>query len=408
MLVCRRPRPANPGDSPKAVVEHALTPPPEVRQGTATRVRRLLPGREPARRWWDVDFLPLRQPGDAAAFLILGRITPVVGAEPIPAVPLPERLTALRERMTQRYGPELLAGAAPALRRSRTRRGWPRGRRPPFCWSANRARASRRSPALSTIKVRIGSDPLPPSTAPVCQPTRWRRCCAAASRTALGAVYLRGPSHLPRDLQAAARRPLTRGGRGRGSTTPRVLAGCSGDPAEEVRAGRLLGELHAALALLTLHLPPLRERLADLPALVDRLLERCNTESEVRVQGLAPDAWDVVRGHHWPGNLRELYTVLSAARRHARTDLITAADLPADLRLLRRMEETPGRRPERPLPLDALLEQAERRLIDLALRRAQGKKYRAAEILAIWRSRLTRRMKALGIEDAEGADAGEE
>ena len=72
------------------------------------------------------------------------------------------------------------------------------------------------------------------------------------------------------------------------------------------------------------------------------------------------------------------------------------------------MEETPGRRPERPLPLDALLEQAERRLIDMALRRAKGKKYRAAEILEIWRTRLMRRMKALGIGDAEADDASGE
>ena len=97
-----------------------------------------------------------------------------------------------------------------------------------------------------------------------------------------------------------------------------LLAGCGADPAEDIRAGRLLEELHSALAVLTLRLPPLRERVADLPMLVDRLLERSNAEGEARVKGLSPDAWDVVRDYHWPGNLRELYAVLSAARRHAR------------------------------------------------------------------------------------------
>ena len=63
-----------------------------------TRVRRLLPGREPAGRWWDVDFLPLRQPGEKAAVFILGRITVAAADEAAPTVPMPERLVALRER----------------------------------------------------------------------------------------------------------------------------------------------------------------------------------------------------------------------------------------------------------------------------------------------------------------------
>ncbi|HVS34852.1 MAG TPA: helix-turn-helix domain-containing protein, partial [Gemmataceae bacterium] len=163
-------------------------------------------------------------------------------------------------------------------------------------------------------------------------------------------------------------------------------------------------ELYASLAVLTIAVLPLRERSDDMPALVDRLLERGNEEGDRPVHRLAPDAWDMFRAHAWPGNLRELYCVLSAARRRAGGERIAAADLPASLRLLRRLEETAGRRPEKPLPLDALLEQAERRLIEAALKRAGGKKHRAAEILSIWRARLIRRMKALGIGDAEGEE----
>jgi DNA-binding NtrC family response regulator len=192
---------------------------------------------------------------------------------------------------------------------------------------------------------------------------------------------------------------------------PRILAGCSADPAEEVRAGRLLDELYSSLAVLTLSLPPLRERTADLPALVDRLLERCNSEGGTSIKGLAADAWDIVRAYAWPGNLRELYAVLAAARRHARTERITAADLPASLRLLRRMEETPAPARPRPLPLDALLEEAERRLMELAIQRAGGNKKRAADLLSIPRPRIWRRLKALGlIEEATGEadESGEE
>jgi DNA-binding NtrC family response regulator len=219
----------------------------------------------------------------------------------------------------------------------------------------------------------------------------------------LGAIYLHEPSHLPRDFQlrlcermcATAVHP------------PRVLAGCSDDPIEEVRAGRLLDDLYSSLAVLTLSLPPLRERMADLPSLVDRLLQRCNAEGQAHVKGLTADAWEVIRGHAWPGNLRELYAVLAAARRHARTDRITAADLPASLRLQRRMEETPASARARSLPLDALLEEAERRLMELAIRRAGGNKKRAADLLSIPRPRIWRRLKALGMIEEETSDADE-
>ncbi|HVS39821.1 MAG TPA: sigma 54-interacting transcriptional regulator [Gemmataceae bacterium] len=116
LLVCRRLRPVSPDDSLQAVVEHALTPPPEARQGTTTRVRRLLPGRD-GRRWWDVDFFPLRHVGKRKGALILGRIAPATVEEAAAAAPLSERLVALREQRAHRYGPDLLCGAGPAMRR---------------------------------------------------------------------------------------------------------------------------------------------------------------------------------------------------------------------------------------------------------------------------------------------------
>src|SRR5436190_1656006 len=88
-----------------------------------------------------------------------------------------------------------------------------------------------------------------------------------------------------------------------------------------------------------------------------------------------------------------------------------SAGRPATRRTVRRLPagagiaaaaRAPG--PERPLPLDALLEQAERRLIELALRRAKGHRGRAAEILGIWRARLLRRIAALGLAGPESGD----
>jgi DNA-binding NtrC family response regulator len=210
-----------------------------------------------------------------------------------------------------------------------------------------------------------------------------------------GAVYLREPGRLPRDLQVRLCGLIASG------SGPRLLAGCRAAPAEEVRAGRLLGELYAAFPLV-LELPPLRERMADLTALLQQALERANEEGAVKATGLTPAAREVVAGYPWPGNLRELFEAIAVARRHAGGPLLDVADLPAPLRL--RHAAGPAAAAERPLPLDALLEQTERRLIELALRRAKGHRGRAAEILGIWRARLLRRIVALGLAAPEAGD----
>ncbi len=405
LLVCRRPRPAGPDDSAQAVVEHALTPPPEARRGAMTRVRRLLPGRD-ARRWWDVDFFPLRQAGKTEGVLILGRITPVAVEEPASPAPLPERLVALRERTTQRYGPDLLSGAGPAMRRLAEQ---------------VRLAAQTTVPVLLLGEPGTGKQTLarfihyqgPARERPFAAVDCARLPISALEEVLfgafygrLGAVYLREPSRLPRDVQLKVGARLQDAGRSAGG--PRLLAGCGADPLEEVRAGRLTEELYASLAVLTIPVSPLRERPADLTSLVDRLLERCNEEGEPHVLRLAPDMWDVLRGHAWPGNLRELYAVLSAARRHAGGERITAADLPASLRLLRRMEEAPGAGRNgrcRSTPC------WNRRSVGSSKWRWSG---RAARSTGPRRScrygahRLIRRMKALGIGDADAEEAGAE
>ncbi len=402
-LVCRRPRPTGPDDSPEALLEHALTPPPEVLEGQTARVRRLLPGRQ-SRCCWDVEFFPLLMEGATPGLLILGRITPVKQIAIVAAAPLSENLVALRADMTGRYGPDLLTGAAPALRR---------------LTKQVRLASATTAPVLLVGEPGTGKRTLARSIH-YQGPNRERpfavldckRLPAAALAEILfggpsasfGAIYLHEPSCLPRDFQHRLCERLCATIE---ASSPRILAGCCVDPLEEVGAGRLLDELYSSLAVLTLSVPPLRERVADLPSLVDRLLQRCNAEGPAQVKGLTADAWEVIRAHAWPGNLRELHAVLAGARRHARTDRITAGDLPAALRLQRRMEETPAPPRAQPLPLDALLEEAERRLMELAIRRAGGNKKRAADLLSIPRPRIWRRLKALGMLEDETGEAGE-
>jgi DNA-binding NtrC family response regulator len=210
-----------------------------------------------------------------------------------------------------------------------------------------------------------------------------------------GTRYLKDPSFLARELQIQLCTYLG----ANESNGARVIAGCSADPQEEIHAGRLVEELYCALSPLLISLPPLRSRQADLPALVERLLDRLNSGSERAVTGLTPEAWDLLRAYPWPGNLRELYAVLQSACQKTTSARIEASHLPASLRLAVRLQQTPQPVLERPLRLDQVLEQAERRLIVAALRKAHGNRSRAAELLSIWRPRLLRRMEALGIDD---------
>ena len=390
-LICRRSRPASPSDPLVDVLAHALCPPPEVLRGQSAHARRLLPSRGGA-RWWDVEFFPLFQ--GEALLAVLGRVLPVAVAEPVASPPLPEKLVALRERVARRCDDDFSVGDTPAQRRLAAGVRLAASVAAPVLLVGEAGTGKRslarlihfRSAARERSFAALDATRLPP---------------AALSTMLFGdrvaTVYVKEPGRLPREFQAKLAELLTADDDER--TLPRILAGCAGDPLAEVRAGRLLDELHAALAPLTIALPPLRERLDELPRLVERMLERANEDGERTVRGLAPDAWEVVRAYAWPGNLRELFTVLSSARARAQDERITAADLPAPLRLSLRLDQTPGPRPEKPLPLEQLLEEAERRLIRLALERAGGNRGRAAEILGVWRQRLVRRMEALGLSD---------
>lgn len=222
-----------------------------------------------------------------------------------------------------------------------------------------------------------------------------------AVREGLAAIYLREPAYLPRDLQLRLHEMIRHGGTA-GSTAPRVFAGCTRALRLEVSEGRLLEELACGLSTLVIEPLPLRERLADLPGLVERLLERACTGREQRVTGLTADAWVLLRSYSWPGNLRELYEVLRTACAHASGEQLRIADLPAELRRAVQGEQSPPRPADQALPLEQLLEEAERRLIQLALQRAGGRKARAARLLSIPRPRLWRRMLKLGILDTEG------
>jgi DNA-binding NtrC family response regulator len=211
------------------------------------------------------------------------------------------------------------------------------------------------------------------------------------ARRPLGTLYLQEPACLPRDMQEHLARLLV-AWKEEAEPKVAVLAGFTTDPQEEVRAGRLLPQCWCLLSPLVLNLPPLRERLDDLPWLIDRFLERARTASGKEVRELTSEAVQFLRSYSWPGNLAELYEVLRAGCFRSKGERLTVEDLPFHMR-------SAPVSAARPLPLDSLLQDVERRLIVLALKQARANKTKAAELLGIWRPRLIRRMQALGISE---------
>lgn len=387
-LACRRRR-AAPDDPWETLLEWALCPPDEVLAGHAAHVRRRVPHFDPARRWWDIDFLPLG--GEDGPLMIVGRIVPAGAVVEAAAVAVPEAALELRQAVARRHRLESLASERPAMQKVAEQLRLAAPLRVPVLFVGERGTGKRWA-------ARVLHELSPRRQETFCALDCARLPGGAVAgvlfgEPVAGTIYLNEPSRLPRELQQRLCDGLAQPeGDDVAPRGPRLLAGCATDPADEVRVGRLLEELACRLGLLTISLPPLRERLDDLPHLLGPLLARAATATGTAVSGLTPAALDVMRAHRWPGNLDELYRVLVSACGHASGERIEAADLPFYLRLERRPPPE-----ERPLSLRKALDEAERRLIALALRRAGGNKSRTAELLEIWRPLLLRRMAALGL-----------
>jgi DNA-binding NtrC family response regulator len=212
-----------------------------------------------------------------------------------------------------------------------------------------------------------------------------------SAQVGFGTIYLREPAALPREWQTRMADMLKLDEQ---ADFPRLIIGMSGDPRAEIQAGRLLEEFYCAVSPVTIALPPLRERMSELPRFIEGFLARAGEMEPHVVQGVGTEALAALRAYTWPGNLRELYDVLHTACRRAKTERIELSDLPFYLKQ--------GKLPaERRLPLDTLLEQVEKRLIALALKLTQNNHTRAAELLSIWRPRLLRRMEKFGFKAEE-------
>ncbi|MEW5847405.1 MAG: sigma-54 dependent transcriptional regulator [Myxococcota bacterium] len=154
-----------------------------------------------------------------------------------------------------------------------------------------------------------------------------------------GTVFLDEAGELNPLLQAKLLRVLqerefTRVGGTTIRSEARVLVATHRDLRAEVKAGRFREDLYYRLDVVTLHLPPLRERRAEIPVLAVHLLRRFAQEENRPEQALSADAVKLLQAHTWPGNVRELENVLKRSALMCRETVLTAEDLllPVEMR----------------------------------------------------------------------------
>jgi DNA-binding NtrC family response regulator len=160
----------------------------------------------------------------------------------------------------------------------------------------------------------------------------------------------------------------------------RVLAATNRDPHEAVRGGAFREDLLYRLNVITIDLPPLRQRKEDLPLLAEHLIATLADRHGRPARRLSPAALDVLRAHHFPGNVRELRNVIERAVIICSGNQIERhhiAPYPLDQRARARSEDTLT------LPIGTPLEEVERRMILRTLQKTDNNKTRAAELLQI-------------------------
>jgi DNA-binding NtrC family response regulator len=167
----------------------------------------------------------------------------------------------------------------------------------------------------------------------------------------------------------------------------RVIAATNRDLDEEMRRGRFRSDLYYRLNVISLHLPPLRERREDIPLLVEYCLERLARERQQSVRRLAPEALDVLLAYDWPGNVRELENALEHAAVVTDREEIDPLALPERMRSPKASPLVSERAPANPT-----LEAVERAYILWVLQAEGGNKTRTAEVLGIDPSTLYRKL----------------
>jgi DNA-binding NtrC family response regulator len=213
-----------------------------------------------------------------------------------------------------------------------------------------------------------------------------------------GTLFLDELGEIPIELQAKLLRVLEEGrlrrigGKVEIEVDVRVLCATNRDLKQEIKNQRFREDLYFRLNVFQVHLPPLRDRREDIPILVQHFVEKFGGDSAKRVTGVHPEAMEVLKGHDWPGNIRELRNAVERAVILCDGELITREHLPPDMA---------GTSPERHnfrLPYGLSLDAVEREYILGSLQRNGNNKARTAEILGVSEKTLYNKLNRYAAE----------
>ena len=180
------------------------------------------------------------------------------------------------------------------------------------------------------------------------------------------------------------------------STDVRLISASNRDLAKAVSDGRFREDLFYRLSVVQIQIPPLRERVEDIPLLAKYFVEKYSAQFKRRVTKISPEAELLLRNYAWPGNVRELRNAMERAVLLGNGETITADNLSGEIAL------GPIKKDEEPLFLEMpesglSLSNLESQLVKQALELAQGNQVRAARLLGISRDAFRNRLKKFGL-----------
>jgi len=172
----------------------------------------------------------------------------------------------------------------------------------------------------------------------------------------------------------------------------RFLAATNRDLTAEVAAGRFREDLYWRLNVVGIHIPPLRDRVEDLPALANYFTRHYALKNHKQVKGLSSGALRLICSHNWPGNIRELQNAIERAVILMRGEYLTEADLPA----FGAAQPFSGSEDAGEIPLN--LDELEKIAVENALKHTGGNKSKAALVLGVTRKTLAAKLKKFGFD----------
>ena len=215
-----------------------------------------------------------------------------------------------------------------------------------------------------------------------------RRHPGLVERANGGTLFLDEISEMRSEAQAKLlrvieeRRVLPVGGTQEIPIDVRFLAASNRAPKQAIGEERLREDLYYRLCAATIHLPPLRDRLEDLPALIDHFLTQANHDYQRQVDSIDPECLCALKTYRWPGNVRELRNVFDTAVLMTHSTRLSVEDLPEEIRI------STNRETSFTVSLGSPLHEIEQEYIRRTIEFADGNKARASEMLGVPRRTL--------------------